>query len=79
MYTARSVQERGTAAQHLGRHGEHGFGCLPRRGNRDLFSRYRAVDAADAADADDDDDDEHVTSGEGSPPTQEVTRACDHR
>lgn len=43
VYTAQFVQERGAAAQRLCCHGEHGFGCLHRRGNRDLFNRYTAA------------------------------------
>lgn len=55
VYTAQLVQERGAAAQHFCCHGEHGFGCLHRRGNGDLLNRYMAV--ADGGDNDDDDDD----------------------
>lgn len=51
MYTAQLVQERGAAAQHFCCHGEYGFGCLHRRGNRDLLNRYTAV-----TEGDDDDD-----------------------
>lgn len=43
VYTAYFVQERGAAAQHFSCHGEHGFGCLHRRGNRDFLSRYEAA------------------------------------
>lgn len=52
VYTALFVQERGTATQHLCCHGEYGFRCLHRRGNRDLLNRYTAV-----AEGDDEDDD----------------------
>lgn len=42
VYTAQFVEECGAAAQHLCCHGEHGFGCFHRRGNRDLLDRYTA-------------------------------------
>lgn len=71
-YTAQLVQERGAAAQHFCCHGEHGFRCLHRGGNRDLLNRYTA-----AADVDDDDVSTlYVIRGRnqtcGPPPAQEV-------
>lgn len=52
VYTAQFVQECGTATQHRCCHGEHGFRCLHRRGNRDLLNRYTLV-----TEGDDDSDD----------------------
>ena len=46
-YTAQLVQKCGAAAQHFCCHGEHGFRCLHRGGNRDLLNRYTAAAAAD--------------------------------
>ncbi len=55
-YSAQLVQERVAAAQHFCCHGEYGFRCLYRRGNRDLLNRYMAVPEGDDDDDDDDDD-----------------------
>ncbi len=75
MYTAQLVQERGTAAQHFCCHGEHGFRCLHRRGNRDLLNRYTAVAAADdggGGGGDDDDVTRCINSTCSLQPAQEV-------